>query len=97
MKRYKVYVYNTVDKFWDCYYVNAIDPVDARNVAVQRLVDETCYTVEIGDDKVAANLLDHGTSGVAVNIIEKMLTAREILLGRHYLPGSIKHYELVEG
>lgn len=35
--------------------------------------------------------------GAAVNIIEKMLTAREILLGRHYLPGSIKHYELVEG
>lgn len=30
-------------------------------------------------------------------LIEKMLTAREILLGRHYLPGSIKHYELVEG
>lgn len=34
MKRYKVYVYNAVDKFWDCYEVNAIDPVDARNVAV---------------------------------------------------------------
>lgn len=42
-------------------------------------------------------LAGDGTSGVAVNIIEKMLTAREILLGRHYLPGSIKHYELVEG
>ena len=40
MKRYKVYVYNTLDKFWDCYEVNAIDPVDARNVAVQRLVEE---------------------------------------------------------
>lgn len=63
----------------------------------ERVEGETCYTVEIGDDKVAANLLDHGTSGVVVNIIEKMLTAREILLGRHYLPGSIKHYELVEG
>ena len=36
MKRYKVYVYNTVDKFWDCYEVLAEDPVDARNVAVQR-------------------------------------------------------------
>lgn len=35
MKRYKVYVYNTVDKFWDCYEVLAEDPVDARNVAVQ--------------------------------------------------------------
>lgn len=58
---------------------------------------EACYTVEIGDDKVADRLLDHGTSGVVVGIIEKMLTAREILLGHHYLPGSIKHYELVEG
>lgn len=34
MKRYKVYVYNTADKFWDCYEVLAEDPVDARNVAV---------------------------------------------------------------
>lgn len=41
MKRYSVDVYNTVDKFADCYQVNAVDPVDARNVAVQRLVDET--------------------------------------------------------
>lgn len=41
MKRYKVYVYNTVDKFWDYYEVLAEDPVDARNVAVQRLIDET--------------------------------------------------------
>lgn len=41
MKRYSVDVYNNVDKFMDCYQVNATDPVDARNVAVQRLVDET--------------------------------------------------------
>lgn len=38
MKRYKVSVYNTAEKFWDEYEVNAVDPVDARNVAVQRLV-----------------------------------------------------------
>lgn len=63
----------------------------------EKITGETCYTVEF-TDKIADNLLDHGTSGVVVNIIiEKMLTAREILLGRHYLPGSIKHYELVEG
>ena len=62
----------------------------------EKIIGETCYAVEIGDDKVADRLLDHGTSGVAVGIIEKMLTAREILMGRHYLPGSIKHYELVE-
>lgn len=41
MKRYKVYVYNMADRFWDCYEVLADDPVDARNVAVQRLIDET--------------------------------------------------------
>lgn len=33
MKKYRVYVYNNE--------VNAKDPVDARNVAVQRLVEET--------------------------------------------------------
>lgn len=60
-----------------------------------KITGETCYTVEF-TDKVADNLLDHGTSGVAVGIIEKMLMAREILMGRHYLPGSIKHYELVK-
>lgn len=46
-KRYKVYVYNMADRFWDCYEVNAIDPVDARNVAVQRLIDETGHGLDI--------------------------------------------------
>lgn len=41
MKQYNVRVYNYVRHFWDEYLVNAEDPVDARNVAVQRLVDET--------------------------------------------------------
>ena len=52
MKRYKVAIYNNAEKFWDEYEVNAIDPVDARNVAVQRLVDETGHgldTCEITD------------------------------------------------
>lgn len=49
MKRYKVYVYNTVDKIWDCYEVLAEDPVDARNVAVQRLVDETGHGLDINE------------------------------------------------
>ena len=57
---------------------------------------ETCYVVEFGDDRVADRLLDHGSSGIAVNLIEKMLMSREILLGCHYVPGSIKHYELVK-
>lgn len=40
MKLYNVYVYSTRDGL-DVYMVRAIDPVDARNVAVQRLIDET--------------------------------------------------------
>lgn len=62
----------------------------------EKITGETCYTVEF-TDKIADNLLDHGTSGVAVSIIEKLLRARESLLGRIYVPDSIKHYELVEG
>lgn len=40
MKLYNVYVYNTRDGL-DVYMVRADDPVDARSVAVQRLIDET--------------------------------------------------------
>ena len=41
MKLYNVYVYNYLGLFTDIYMVRADDPVDARNVAVQRLIDET--------------------------------------------------------
>ena len=41
MKRYDVYIYNTKENFHDKYRVLAEDPVDARNVAVQRLIEET--------------------------------------------------------
>lgn len=47
MKRYKVYVYNKADMFWDCYEVLADDPVDARNAAVQRLIDKTGHGLDI--------------------------------------------------
>lgn len=47
MKRYKVTVYNNVEKVWDEYEVNAVDPVDARNVAVQRLIDETGHGLDV--------------------------------------------------
>ena len=40
MKLYNVYVYSTRDGL-DVYMVKAIDPVDARNVVVQWLIDET--------------------------------------------------------
>lgn len=46
MKRYNVYVYNNVEKFHDCYMVIAEDPVDARNIAVQRLVEETGHGLD---------------------------------------------------
>lgn len=36
MKTYKVNVYNMVDRFLDCYQVNAEDSVDARNVVDKR-------------------------------------------------------------
>lgn len=49
MKRYKVSVYNTAEKFLDEYEVNAVDPVDARNLAVQRLVDETGHGLDINE------------------------------------------------
>lgn len=62
----------------------------------EKIVGETCYTVEIGGDEVADRLLATGRSGIAVNIIEKLLHSREQLLGRIYIPGSIKHYELSE-
>lgn len=62
----------------------------------EAIYGETCYEIEVGDDRAADRLLDHGSSGIAVNLIEKMLMSREILLGRHYVPGSIKHYALVK-
>lgn len=47
MKFYIVNVYNKVDKFWDYYEVLAKDPGDARNVAVQRLLDETGHGLDV--------------------------------------------------
>lgn len=49
MKCYEVSIYNTADRFWDSYQVNATDPIDARNVAVQRLIDETGHGLDINE------------------------------------------------
>jgi hypothetical protein len=38
MKLYNVYVYNYVGSFAVIYMVKADDPVDARSVAVQRMI-----------------------------------------------------------
>lgn len=63
----------------------------------EKITGETCYTVEFADDRVANRLLDHGTSGVAVAELEKLLRVVERFKCRCYISGSIKHYELVEG
>lgn len=49
MKCYEVSIYNTTGRFWDSYQVNATDPIDARNVAVQRLIDETGHGLDINE------------------------------------------------
>ena len=46
MKCYEVSIFNTADRFWDSYQVNATDPIDARNVVVQRLIDETGHGLD---------------------------------------------------
>ena len=62
----------------------------------EKIVGETCYTVDFADDRVADRLLNHGTSGLAVAELEKLLRVVERFKGRCYVPGSIKHYELVK-
>ena len=62
----------------------------------EKIIGETCYTVEFADDRVADRLLDHGSSGVAVAELEKLLRVVERFKCRCYVGGSIKHYELVE-
>lgn len=62
----------------------------------EKIVGETCYAVEFADDRVADRLLDHGTSGVAVAELEKLLRVVERFKCRCFVPGSIKHYELVK-
>ena len=51
MKRYNVYFYNTRDRYHDCYMVIANDPVDARGVAVWRLIDETGDGLDVWEIK----------------------------------------------
>ena len=62
----------------------------------EKIVGETCYTVEFADDRVADRLLDHGTSGIAVAELEKLLRVVERFKCRCFVPGSIKHYELMK-
>ena len=53
--------------------------------------------VDLGGGRIMKKcLLDHGTSDVAVADLEKLLRVVERFKGRYYIPGSIKHYELVK-
>ena len=72
------------------------DTAEIENGETGYIVGETCYIVEFADDRVADRLMDHGTSGVAVADLEKLLRVVERFKGRYYVPGSIKHYELVK-
>lgn len=70
------------------------DTMDSENG--EKIIGETCYTVEFANDAVADRLLARGTSGVAVAELEKLFRVVERFKGRIYVPGSIKHYELVK-
>ncbi len=63
----------------------------------EKIVREAHYMTRFDDDLVADRLLDHDTSDVAIADLEKLLRVVERFKGRYYIPGSIKHYELVEG
>lgn len=62
----------------------------------EKIVRKSRYTAIFEDDRVADCLLDHDTSDVAVANLEKLLRVVERFKGRYYVPGSIKHYELVK-
>lgn len=55
----------------------------------EQIVGETCMDLAMMDE-VADRLIDHGSSGVAMRVIERILTNGELLKGRHYVEGSIK-------
>ena len=59
----------------------------------EKIVGETCYTVKMQD----ALLRDPGSCGVIdMAHLEFLLQSVEILQGRRFVDGSIKHYELVK-
>ena len=69
----------TVNVTYDCYAIHEGIPV----------AGETDVLVIGGG---LAGLVDRGTSGIAGNIIERILENAETLKGRHYVRGSIKNY-----
>ena len=63
----------------------------------EKIVGETCYTVKMQDALAEQLLRDPGSCGVIDTAhLEFLLQSVEILQGRRFVDGSIKHYELVK-
>ncbi len=63
----------------------------------EMIVGETCSTVKMQDALAEQLLHDPGSCGVIDMVhLEFLLQHVEILQGRRFVDGSIKHYELVK-
>ena len=63
----------------------------------EMIVGETCYTVKMQDAPAEQLLRDPAGAGVIDMVhLEFLLQHVEILQGRRFVDGSIKHYELVK-
>ena len=63
----------------------------------EKIVGETCYTVTMQDALAEQLLRDPGSCGaIDMAHLEFLLQSVEILQGRRFVDGSIKHYELVK-
>lgn len=71
------------------------DTVEIENG--EMIVGETCYTVKMQDALAEQLLRDPAGAGVIdMAHLEFLLQSVEILQGRRFVDGSIKHYELVK-
>ena len=61
----------------------------------EKIVGETCYTVTM-QDALAEQLLPGSCGAIDMAHLEFLLQSVEILQGRRFVDGSIKHYELVK-
>lgn len=60
----------------------------------EKIVGETCYTVKMQDALAEQLLRDPGSCGVIdMAHLEFLLQSVEILQGRRFVDGSIKHYD----
>ena len=62
-----------------------------------KIIGETCYSVKMQDALAEQLLRDPGSCGaIDMAHLEFLLQSVEILQGRKFVDGSIKHYELVK-